>query len=48
MIPETNVRNGDECLQALKERVDPLYPSVNYGLDLYLSAVDIIGTFAQQ
>lgn len=48
MVPETTVSNEDECLQVLREGVDPLHPSANYGLDLYLSALSIIGNTAQQ
>ena len=35
VIPEINILNKDECVHVLQEVVDPLSPSLNYGLDLY-------------
>ena len=45
VVPEIN---KDECLETLSATMDPLHPSVNYGLDLYCSAVNIIESIAQQ
>ena len=48
VVPEISIFNKDECLETLSATMDPLHPSVDYGLDLYCSAVNIIESIAQQ
>ncbi len=47
-IPQTGIQLSEQNMASLRQRIDPLSDSDNFGIELYIQTLDFLRTFLSQ